>query len=105
MRPYAVAKISYESVHLESTARAFRPALGYVADICGDVDHKGRVVDELKRMRREELLRRLDSTDELIGRPAAGRDPDEDERQQEFTNEVEKEKSLNRGLGLTRLSW
>ena len=51
------------------------------------------------------MLRCLDSTDELMGWPAAGRDPNEDERQQEFTNEVEKEKSLNRGLGLTRLSW
>jgi len=37
----------------------------------------------------------LDSTDELIGRPAAGRDPDEDERQQELANEAEK--ALDRG--------
>jgi len=41
---------------------------------------KGWIVDEQERKRREEMLRRLDSTDELIGRPAAGRDLDEDER-------------------------
>ncbi len=47
------------------------------------------------------MLRRLDSTDELMGSPAAGRDPDEDERQQELANEAEKEKGSNRGLGLS----
>lgn len=66
---------------------------------------KGRNVDEQKRKRREEMLRRLDSTDELIGRPAAGQDPDEDDRQQELANEVEKEKALDRGWWLSRLSW
>jgi hypothetical protein len=40
-------------------------------------------VDEQKRKRHEEMLRRLDSTNELIGRPAAGRDANEDERQQQ----------------------
>jgi hypothetical protein len=62
---------------------------------------KGRIVDEQERERREELLRRLGSTDELTGRPAAGRDPDEDERQQELANEEEKEKASSRGLGLS----
>ena len=66
---------------------------------------KGRIVDEQKRKRREEMLRRLNRTDELMGRPAAGWGPDGDERQQELANEVEKENALNRGLGLSRLSW
>ena len=65
---------------------------------------KGWIVDEQERKRREEMLRRLDSTDELIGRPAAGRDLDEDERQQELANEVEKENALDRWW-LFSLSW
>jgi hypothetical protein len=56
---------------------------------------KGWIADEQERKRREEMLRRLDSTDELMGRPAAGRDPDEAERQQELANEAEK--GLDRG--------
>ena len=67
--------------------------------------HEERIVDEQKRKRREEMPRRLDSTDELIASLAAGRNPDEDERQQELANEVEKEKALDRGWRLSRLSW
>lgn len=62
-------------------------------------------MEERKSKRREEMLRRLDSTDELIGRPAAGQDADENERQLELANEVEKEKALDRGWWLSRLSW
>ena len=86
----------------DSTPLVPADARRYDLDICGDTDHEGRIVDEQKRKRREEMLWRLDSTDELIGRPAAGRDPDEDERQQELANEVEKE--LDRGWWLSRLS-
>ena len=39
----------------------------------------------------------------MMGRPAAGRDPDEDERQQELANEAEK--GLDRSRRLFRLSW
>jgi hypothetical protein len=74
-------------------------------DICGVSDHKGRIVDGQKRERREEMLRRLNSAAEPMGRPAARLEPDEAKRQQELADEVEKEKALNRGLGLSRLSW
>lgn len=47
------------------------------------------------------MPRPLDSIDELIGRPVAGRDPDEDERYQEFANEAEKEKALDCGWWLS----
>jgi hypothetical protein len=59
-------------------------------------------VDEQQRKWREEMLRRLDTTDELVGRPAAGRDLNEDKRQQELANEVEK--ALNRSWCLSWLS-
>ena len=54
-----------------------------------------RIVDQQKRKRREEMPRRPGPTDEWMRRPAVGRDPDEDERQQELANEAEK--ALDRG--------
>jgi hypothetical protein len=47
------------------------------------------------------MLRRPGSTNEPMGRPVAGRDPEEDECQQELANEVEKEKALDRGWWLS----
>lgn len=43
----------------------------------------------------------MDANDELLGRPAARREPVEEDR--ELQNEVEKEQEINRGWGLSRL--
>jgi len=51
------------------------------------------------------MLRRLDSTDELIGHHAVERDLGEGERQRVLDNEVQKEQTLNRDWWwLSRLS-
>lgn len=58
-------------------------------------------MDERGEKRREEILSRMDANDELLGRPAARREPGEEDH--ELQNEVEKEQEINRGWGLSRL--
>ena len=60
-------------------------------------------MDERVRKRREEILRRLDASDEALGRPAARREPGMSVRARELRNEVEKERKINRGWGISRL--
>lgn len=46
---------------------------------------------------REEILRRLNATEELIGVAESNSDPAEAERQRKIKNEIEKELEINRG--------
>ena len=50
-----------------------------------------------KRASREELIRRLNAAEELIGAAEAGSDFAEEERQRKLKNEIEKEQEINRG--------
>lgn len=50
-----------------------------------------------KRASREEITRRLNAAEELIGAVEAGSNPDEEERQRKLKNEIEKEQEINRG--------
>ncbi|CAA9337601.1 MAG: hypothetical protein AVDCRST_MAG93-6478 [uncultured Chloroflexia bacterium] len=50
-----------------------------------------------KRVSREEIIRRLNAAEELIGVAEAGSDPAEAERQRKLKNEIEKEQEINRG--------
>jgi hypothetical protein len=47
--------------------------------------------------KRQELLRRLNAAEELIGAAEANSDPAEAERQRKIKNEMEKELEINRG--------
>ncbi len=58
-------------------------------------------MDERGKKRREEILRRMNANDELLGRPAARREPGDEDRV--LQNEVVKEREINRGWGLSRL--
>lgn len=60
-------------------------------------------MDERGKKRREEILRRMNADDELLGRPAARRESGEEGRERELRNEVEKEREINRGWGLSNL--
>lgn len=46
---------------------------------------------------REEIIRRLNATEELIGAADANSDPAEADRQRKIKNEIEKELEINRG--------
>ena len=46
---------------------------------------------------REEIFRRLNAAEELIGAAEAGSDFAEEERQRKLKNEIEKEQEINRG--------
>ena len=46
---------------------------------------------------REEILRRLNAAEELIGAAEAGSDSVEAERRRKIKNEIEKEREINRG--------
>ena len=58
-------------------------------------------MDEQGKKRREEILRRMNADDEMLGNPAARREPGEEDR--ELQNELEKEREINRGWWLSRL--
>lgn len=55
-----------------------------------------------KRASREEIIRRLNAAEELIGAAEAGSDPAEAERQRKIKNEIEKELEINRGWFVRR---
>ena len=46
---------------------------------------------------REEVLRRLNADEELLGTTKANSNPAEEERQRKLKNEIEKEQEINRG--------
>lgn len=48
-------------------------------------------------LRRQEILKRLNSADELLGTTEVSSDPAEEERQRKIRNEIEKELEINRG--------
>jgi len=47
--------------------------------------------------KRQEILRRLNADDELLGTTEANSAPAEEEHQRRLKNEIEKEKEINRG--------
>ena len=57
-------------------------------------------MDERAKKRREEILRRMEANEEALGRPAARREPGAEDS--ELQNEIEKEREINRGWGLSR---
>lgn len=49
------------------------------------------------RAKRQEILKRLNADDELLGTAEMDSDPTEEERQRKLKNEIEKEREINRG--------
>ncbi len=59
------------------------------------------LVEDRRRARHRELLRRLNSDEELLGMPKARTEPAEEERRRKFNNEVEREQEYYRGWWMT----
>lgn len=59
---------------------------------------KGKPVDEQKRARRQEILRRLSADEEVLGWPKARPEPDEQECKRRLEEGVAREHSWNRGI-------